>query len=125
MISGILITLYVLCMDAILPQFKKPSNRKWAIFHVIYITLLVGLTGAGTAGDSKLSEINFIDNREYPGGVAAFINSGIHISVYTWDWAVYVIPSWLQDGYVVSFYSEPFSLALLKRELTFRSIVVS
>jgi hypothetical protein len=99
--EGILVTLYVLCLDALIPQLKKRANRNWAIFHIVYTTLIVMLIGTGVASDSRLAQLYWINNRNYPGGVPDLINT-LHTPEVVWGWAVYVIASWLQDGYVVS-----------------------
>jgi len=98
---GILFTLYVLCMDAFLPQFKKPAHRKSALFNIVYTTTILILVGTGTASNARLTQIIWIENRNYPGGPAKFLEQEQNYSVYVWGWAMYVIASWLQDAYVI------------------------
>jgi hypothetical protein len=99
--KGILVTLYVLCLDALIPQLKKKAHRNWAIFHIVYTTVIVILIGTGTASNSRLAQLYWINNRNYPGGIPELINT-VHLPELVWGWTVFVIASWLQDAYVVS-----------------------
>jgi len=107
---GIFFTLYILCMDALLPQLTKPQNqaqaqnrrdRSWAIFHIVYATCILLLNGTGTAFNARSSQLFWIDNRNYPGGPARFIEQELNLSERVSSWAVFVGASWLQDAYVV------------------------
>jgi len=97
---GILTTLYILTLDALLPQLRNPANRSYAIFHIIYTTIILILIGAGTASDARLAQRYWINNRNYPGGTSEMINT-VHFPELVWGWAVYIVNSWLQDGYVI------------------------
>jgi len=94
------VALYILCLDAIIPQLKKREHRSWAIFQIVYTTAIVALVGAGTISNSRLAQIYWIYNRNYPGGVFKFVNS-VTTPVDVWGFSVFVVVSWLQDAYVV------------------------
>jgi len=97
---GILATLYVLCLDSIIPQLKKPSRRKWAAFHILYTTTIVGLVTTGSSSNFRFAQVLWIDNRNYPGGPYQFLLN-VHSNIETWGWAAFVVASWFQDTYVL------------------------
>jgi len=98
---GILASLYVLSLSALIPQLKKPAHKNWAIFHIAYASLLLILIGIGTAGNARLAQLYWINNRNFDGGPLAFIEDETSISILRWGWSVYIVASWLQDAYVV------------------------
>lgn len=99
-----LATLYIFCLSALIPQLKKSSNRTWAAFHIAYCTIIVTLIGIGNAANARLTQIYWINNRNFPGGPLAFLLEETSISTLIWGWSVFIVASWLQDGYVVSIY---------------------
>jgi len=101
---GILTTLYILCLNALIPQLKIRPNRNWALFHIVYTTLLYGLVGVGTAGNTLLAQQFWINDRNYPDGgpLGLILNeASVARTVLVWDWIAFVLAALMQDAYVI------------------------
>jgi hypothetical protein len=109
-VEGITFTIYVQCLFILIPQFRRPScvvsscrsTRNWTAFHIVYCTALLCLVTVGTAANARLSQLIWINNRNYPNGPLAFISNKTHLTAMIWGWSSYTLAAWLQDAYVVS-----------------------
>jgi hypothetical protein len=81
-------------------------QRRLAIFHITYCTILVALVGVGFAANARLAQMYWINNRNYPGGPLAFITQETSLGPLVWGWSAFIVASWFQDAYVVSSFTK-------------------
>ncbi|KAF9527836.1 hypothetical protein CPB83DRAFT_884029 [Crepidotus variabilis] len=93
---GVHLTLFILCFRALIRGQRTRSNR----FFLFYICLMFTLGNIGNGLNIKLSQMSFIDHRDWPGGPSAYVVQTTNILGLACN-LTYIISSWLQDGLLV------------------------
>lgn len=70
---GVVLSLYCLCVCSLYQsRSQKPHLRRYVIFSLIHSTVLVTGASVYLALLTRTSQISYINNKDYPGGPAAF-----------------------------------------------------
>ena len=98
-ITGVHLTLYFTCLALFWEDRKREDRRTWP--WITYMTVLF-ITGSISTGlNMFMVKLIFLDNRNYPGGPAAFATQVLSLPNLVCA-ACAVIGGWLADGLLVS-----------------------
>ncbi|KAF9527837.1 hypothetical protein CPB83DRAFT_767901 [Crepidotus variabilis] len=109
---GVHLTLFILCFKALAQGQRTRSNR----FFLFYICLMFLLGNIGNGLNIKLTQMSFIDHRDWPGGPSAYLVQTTNVLGIACN-ITYIISSWLQDGlllyrFYVFWHGFPYLLAI-------------
>ncbi|TCD68584.1 hypothetical protein EIP91_010373 [Steccherinum ochraceum] len=93
---GVHATLFFLCLSYFWSQRK--SNPRHTYVWMGYITALFVLGSIANAMDMRMGQVIFVDNRHYPGGPWAFMETTYTVPVNV---VCCVIGGWLMDGLLI------------------------
>lgn len=101
-----------MCAHIFLTQ-KVKSRQTWILLTYISVMFILGTLYV--ASSSKSAELTFIDDRNFPGGPAAFEIVNFSIPINFMGSVVFVIANWLADALMVCI------LALLNLHISMKS----
>ncbi|TCD68387.1 hypothetical protein EIP91_010896 [Steccherinum ochraceum] len=94
---GVQLTLFLLCFNHLWSE-RKDKTRTRTYFWMVYIVILFSLGTIGNAVNMRITELSFVDNRNFPGGPSAYEVELNFIPLNIAGTAAYIINGWLQDG---------------------------
>ncbi|KAI9066255.1 hypothetical protein FKP32DRAFT_1674001 [Trametes sanguinea] len=97
---GIHVAVFAECLYRI-PPWPKSSRRRdpsrsWFLFAYVFVLFLMGTLNL--AGNTKMTQLMFIDNRAYPGGPSAWFFDNYDNPNNTAGNASYIIANFFADG---------------------------
>jgi len=93
---GVELTLFLTCFKLLLTQ-RKRSHDKIRVNLLIFITLVFVLDTIFMGCNAKSIQLAFIQDRNFPGGPSAWLDTSILVPVNTVSIEVAVISIWLTD----------------------------
>ncbi|EIN05092.1 hypothetical protein PUNSTDRAFT_75263 [Punctularia strigosozonata HHB-11173 SS5] len=93
---GVTATLYFICFSHLWSELKR--RKRSTIWHLVYITTIFSLSSIAAGTNMRFSELAFIDNRDFPGGPAAYSIAENSIFINLLGTGVVFAATWLQDG---------------------------
>ena len=99
MYIGVHVTLFLLCLNNLWTQRKE--NPKWAYSWIAYIVILFIFGSMANALDMHIGQSIFVDNRNFPGGPAAYNTATFSAPVNVLCTAACTIGGWFQDALLV------------------------
>ena len=97
--AGIHVALFILCFNCLWEA--KKTRPRYAYAWMTYITLLFLLGSLANAIDMRMSQMIFVDNRDFPGGPGAYAVTTYTVPINILCTAACVIGGWLQDALLV------------------------
>ena len=79
---------------------KSSKNRN--PIHLIFITIQIILVSIATGCSLKVTEMQFVDNRGFPGGPEAWLRSFYQLTPVGFSNVFGVASFWMQDAFLVS-----------------------
>ena len=79
---------------------KPPPNRQWK--HLLFVTIQIILVSISNGCQMKAHILEFIDNRGFPGGPVAWLNSYYTETPLGIGNLFGSLPFWMQDAFLVS-----------------------
>ncbi|PPR04984.1 hypothetical protein CVT24_010448 [Panaeolus cyanescens] len=75
---GIVLTLYFMCINALIQQYQERTHRIRSIFSAVYITIMFAAGTFYCAVNAREAQLAFVDNPNLPGDAVAY-------NAYTFD----------------------------------------
>ncbi|KAI0259602.1 hypothetical protein BC834DRAFT_962042 [Gloeopeniophorella convolvens] len=97
---GSAFTLFAICLNILVKQTNR-TNIKIKGAFIAYITILFILGTIFMAASAEFTQLAFIDNRNYPGGPAAYENAMFSIPVDMAGNVAFVLTTWFADALLV------------------------
>ena len=98
---GVQSVIAFLCCQALWKLRRRQPRVSYSLLAYICVIFILGTLG--NAGNMKLSELAFVDNRDYPGGPNAYLlEQSSLIKINLMCYAAYIMATWMQDGFLVS-----------------------
>ena len=72
------------------------------MFNIVFVLTVFTLGTIGGAINILLSQIAFVNNREFPGGPTAYGVAHYNAPQNIIGFACFIVAAWLQDGFLVS-----------------------
>lgn len=116
---GVASILFVNCFYLLLQQRDRFNRKVWLIY-LIYISVIFVMGTLFFVSLLVSTQQSFINNRNYPGGPAAYEAVIFSEPLNMMGNAAYVIANWLADGLMVSA-SSLYSACLCSQSITHRS----
>ena len=98
-VQGIQFALYCACMRLL---WRQRGTKSRSSLLMIYITVLFSLNTIYAACTARDLELNYIDDRNYPGGPLQYFLATFYIPVNTIAVAVFFVANVMADALVVS-----------------------
>ncbi|KAF8439731.1 hypothetical protein L210DRAFT_3401674 [Boletus edulis BED1] len=96
---GIIVVLYVMCARSTWSRIRSKndgSKKNW--FFFVYVNLLFALSTLYVASNSQITQLGFINHRDYPGGPSAFeINTSsapLNVAFVVLNWCADALMIW-------------------------------
>jgi hypothetical protein len=97
--QGVNLALFFLCVPLLWSQRIKHPKYAYGMLAFVGLIFSLGTIANGLA--LYVNQLTYIDDRNYPGGPAAFAIEQNSITVNIVATAFYFINQWLQDGLLV------------------------
>ncbi|KAI0258510.1 hypothetical protein BC834DRAFT_835454 [Gloeopeniophorella convolvens] len=97
---GSAFTLFAICLNILVKQTNR-TNIKIKGAFIAYISILFILGTIFMAASAEFTQMAFIDNRNYPGGPAAYENAMFSIPVDMAGNVAFVLTAWFADALLV------------------------
>ncbi|KAI0258330.1 hypothetical protein BC834DRAFT_975244 [Gloeopeniophorella convolvens] len=97
---GSAFTLFAICLNILIKQTNR-TNIKIKGAFIAYITILFILGTIFMVSSAEFTQLAFIDNRNFPGGPAAYENAMFSIPVDMAGNAAFVLTTWFADALLV------------------------
>ena len=102
-LPGIHAAVFVACFSSILTSSRTSAKQRTRSNSLLtLITLLFALATVNMACNTRMNQLEFIDNRNFPGGPNAWFFTFYSLGVNTAGNAAYVVANVLTDGLLVS-----------------------
>lgn len=98
---GVVLTLFIMCFYLLISR-RTRSNSHRNIAFLIYITTMFIMGTLFMAACAEMTQLSFVDNRNYSGGPAQYESDMFSIPVDNLGNVAYVVANWLADGLLVS-----------------------
>ncbi|KAF8558655.1 hypothetical protein OG21DRAFT_1404750 [Imleria badia] len=95
---GVVVVLYVMCARSLWGRIRsREGGRRKNWFFFIYVNFIFALSTLYVASNSQITQLGFINHRDYPGGPSAYeINtSSIPLNV------AFVVSNWCADALMI------------------------
>ncbi|EJD46575.1 hypothetical protein AURDEDRAFT_136854 [Auricularia subglabra TFB-10046 SS5] len=92
---GVHATLFFITLKLL---WARPRTTWKDYIWISYIVVLFTISSIGNGTQLKFTQMIYIDNREYPGGPAAYFVDGSTDFMAVFCNSVYILNTWLQDG---------------------------
>lgn len=100
MIYGVELALFLICLKLVIQQFNRHDYKRPA-FLLILITVIFVLGTLAIYSDMAMTQLSFINNRDYPGGPSAYEVDMYSIPTNEVATVSWVIGNWLMDALLV------------------------
>lgn len=97
---GIVFTLFTQCLRALLLNINR-ENRKQRIFFLVYISILFILGTLFMAACAQMTQLSFVQYRNYPTGPSGYENDEFSIPVDELGNVSFVLTNWFADALLV------------------------
>ncbi|PPR06714.1 hypothetical protein CVT24_013034 [Panaeolus cyanescens] len=98
---GVVLTLYLVCVYALIQQFRAGIRKNQAIWSGVYITIMFALGTVYCAVNSRITQLAYVNFRNFPGGPAAFAVFVFSTPINIAGAAAFFITSWMNDALLV------------------------
>ena len=98
-VLGVQFALYCACMHLL---WRQRNTKRRSFFLMTYISALFCLDTIYAACSARDIELNYVDDREYPGGPLQYFLNTSYIPVNTISVAVFFVANVLADALLVS-----------------------
>ena len=102
---GMVLVLYAKCMQTLWYMRKRIRNANILMLHSTIVFIMNTLY---TASVSRVLELTFVDNDDFPGGPFAYLNLEFFIPINILGSIVFLIANWLLDALMVRIYCSLF-----------------
>ncbi|KAH0831246.1 hypothetical protein J3R83DRAFT_13860 [Lanmaoa asiatica] len=95
---GIIVVLYLMCARSLWGQIRSrdgAQTKNW--FFFIYVNFIFALSTLYVAANSKITQLGFIDHRDYPGGPSAYEINTSSPPLNT----AFVVSNWCADALMI------------------------
>lgn len=97
---GVVFTLFTQCFRALLLDINR-ANRKQRIFFLTYIAILFLLGTLFMAACAQMTQLSFVQYRNYPTGPSGYENDEFSIPVDELGNVSFVLTNWFADALLV------------------------
>jgi len=87
-----------MCLYLLLQQENNASSRRNRIALIAYVSIVFAFSTIFQACNVEFTQLAFIENREYPGGPAAYENDFWNIPVDAVGNVLFVLTNWMTDS---------------------------
>ncbi len=97
-----MLLLYAMCARLLLRGVKRHGALRESAFQLAYISLMLALATLYFAANTWITQVSWIDDRDFPGGPFVYRESTFLDPVGELGAVVYVIADWFAAGLLVS-----------------------
>lgn len=98
---GVVLTLYLICLHALFQQLRSGVRKNQAIFSGLYITVMFALGTVYCAVNSRITQLAYVNDRNFPGGPADFAVFVFSTPINIAGAVAFFITSWMNDALLV------------------------
>ncbi|KAF9030273.1 hypothetical protein BJ165DRAFT_934341 [Panaeolus papilionaceus] len=98
---GVVLTLYLICLHALFQQLRAGVRKNQAIFSGLYITVMFALGTVYCAVNSRITQLAYVNDRNFPGGPADFAVFVFSTPINIAGAVAFFITSWMNDALLV------------------------
>ncbi|KAJ7626845.1 hypothetical protein FB45DRAFT_1059766 [Roridomyces roridus] len=97
---GVVLALFAMCFYLLIQQWKGSHSRR-SVFFLVYISIEFILASLFQGSIAKFVQLAFIEDRNFPGGPAAFEAAEFSIPVDEIGNVAFVLTNWFSDALLV------------------------
>ncbi|KAF9029960.1 hypothetical protein BJ165DRAFT_1578145, partial [Panaeolus papilionaceus] len=92
------VTLYVICAQALIQQMRSGVRKKQATWSLVYITVMVIMGTIYEACSARQTQLEYVNFRNFPGGPSAYSLFIFDTPVFIVGDSAYFVASWMNDA---------------------------